>query len=195
LLAGSFTDEADEQALPSWKSGLRFTSEGPTTVTPYSEYLNRRTAGLLALKKSTTPNVPLVATLPEGSAVAFLKRIIASDNAYAAISLFEVAPRVFAKHRQPLQKMPARGALAFELRMQRRASLSDPHDYEKLYDVNNKLVSQVYAFGGKVYPPFAPILSKEQWRNHYGSELWPRFAAAKQRFDPNAILTPGPGIF
>ena len=49
--------------------------------------------------------------------------------------------------------------------------------------------------GGKIYPHYCPILSKEQWQVHYGPETWPRFAAAKRRFDPNNVLTPGAGIF
>jgi FAD/FMN-containing dehydrogenase len=31
--------------------------------------------------------------------------------------------------------------------------------------------------------------------NIYGPETCRRLAAAKQQFDPNNILTPGPGIF
>jgi FAD/FMN-containing dehydrogenase len=49
--------------------------------------------------------------------------------------------------------------------------------------------------GGKVYPPFAPILSAAQWRDHYEPTVWTRFAAAKRRFDPNNVLNPGAGIF
>ena len=60
---------------------------------------------------------------------------------------------------------------------------------------NQALLPLLLAAGGKVYPPFAPILSHEQWQEHYGMEVWPRFAAAKKRFDPNTVLTPGAGIF
>jgi FAD/FMN-containing dehydrogenase len=49
--------------------------------------------------------------------------------------------------------------------------------------------------GGKVYPPFAPILTQAQWQDHFGAETWKRFAAAKTRFDPRNVLTPGAGIF
>jgi FAD/FMN-containing dehydrogenase len=49
--------------------------------------------------------------------------------------------------------------------------------------------------GGKIYPPFAPILSHDEWQEHYSMDIWPRFAAAKRRFDPKNILTPGAGIF
>jgi len=49
--------------------------------------------------------------------------------------------------------------------------------------------------GGKIYPPFSPILTAAQWREHFGATIWARFTAAKQRFDPNGVLNPGAGIF
>jgi len=49
--------------------------------------------------------------------------------------------------------------------------------------------------GGRIYPPFAPVLSRDDWRRHYGTQTWRRFAAAKRRFDPNNVLTPGAGLF
>jgi cytokinin dehydrogenase len=51
------------------------------------------------------------------------------------------------------------------------------------------------ALGGRIYPPHAPVPSPAQWREHYGSETWARFATAKRRFDPTGLLTPGPRIF
>ena len=48
---------------------------------------------------------------------------------------------------------------------------------------------------GKVYPPYAPVLSADGWREHYGTSTWDRLAAAKRRHDPNTILTPGAGVF
>jgi FAD/FMN-containing dehydrogenase len=56
-------------------------------------------------------------------------------------------------------------------------------------------VARALEQGGKVYPPFAPVLSPAQWQEHYGPATWRRFAAAKKRFDPNNVLNRGPGIF
>ncbi|HEX4963934.1 MAG TPA: hypothetical protein VF173_24120 [Thermoanaerobaculia bacterium] len=36
--------------------------------------------------------------------------------------------------------------------------------------------------------------SRGDWRRHFGSR-WPQFAAAKEAFDPEALLAPGQGIF
>jgi cytokinin dehydrogenase 1-like protein len=45
-----------------------------------------------------------------------------------------------------------------------------------------------------VYPPFAPVLFAENWQHHCGT-VWPRFAAAKKRYDPRGVLTPSAAIF
>ena len=79
--------------------------------------------------------------------------------------------------------------------MQRRASASDAADHRAMLAVNATLLATAMQHGGKIYPPFAPILSAEQWRDHYGSTTWKRFAAAKRRFDPHNVLNPGAGIF
>ena len=85
--------------------------------------------------------------------------------------------------------------MAFELRMQRRAAGADAAALNAMLAANHALLPRVQAEGGKIYPPYCPILSKEQWQVHYGPETWQRFAAAKRRFDPNNVLTPGAGLF
>ena len=60
---------------------------------------------------------------------------------------------------------------------------------------NQEVVRRAIGAGGKVYPPYAPALPAGGWQEHYGASTWRRFAAARRRFDPNNILTPGAGIF
>ena len=64
-----------------------------------------------------------------------------------------------------------------------------------LLAATNALLLCVLAVGGKIYPPYCPILSKHQWLEHYRPDILQRFAAAKREFDPNNVLTRGPGIF
>lgn len=59
---------------------------------------------------------------------------------------------------------------------------------------NRRLWEKARDAGGTRYPIAAIEFSKEDWRAHYG-EVWERFSALKRRFDPDKILTPGPGIF
>ena len=89
---------------------------------------------------------------------------------------------ITARCTQPLQKMPA-ADLSFGVRLHRRTSAAAMHDPQAMLAANQKLVTRLLALGGKVYPPYAPVLTQEQWRQHYGSTIWQRFAAAKKRFD------------
>ena len=101
---------------------------------------------------------------------------------------------ITARFTQPLLKMPD-AELSFGVRLHRRTSADNMHDPKAMLAANETLVKRLFAAGGKVYPPYAPILSQEQWQLHYGTTTWQRFAAAKKRFDPNNVLTPGAGIF
>jgi FAD/FMN-containing dehydrogenase len=198
LVAGSFVANRDDgDRPPAWISGLRFNSDASATTSSYGDYLNRRTAGVTAsteaVKRGTT-NPSLVLTLPDGAVRPFLSHILSTPETFLGIWLLEVSPKITARHTQPLQKVPS-GALSFELRMQRQASSAASPEHEAILVANQELLPLVLASDGKIYPPFAPILSKEQWQQHFGAETWQRFAAAKKRFDPNNVLTPGAGIF
>lgn len=59
---------------------------------------------------------------------------------------------------------------------------------------NRKFFERNREWGGTHYTISAIPLSCEDWRRHFGS-AWEDFAAAKQRYDPDAVLTPGPNIF
>ncbi|MFC5664848.1 FAD-binding protein [Kitasatospora misakiensis] len=59
---------------------------------------------------------------------------------------------------------------------------------------NRRLYDRAVQLGGKRYLIGAiPGLTRADWRRHYGSR-WGRAVAAKHRFDPAGILTPGQGI-
>jgi FAD/FMN-containing dehydrogenase len=60
---------------------------------------------------------------------------------------------------------------------------------------NQRLAAKALEQGGKVYPPFAPILASAQWQQHYGHSTWERFRAAKLEFDPNNVLNRSAGLF
>ena len=195
LFAGRFVAAADDaNEAPSWTNGLGYASLAPPVITPIWSYLDRRTASITAGKAKAMPNPSLVLTLPADATKAFITEMLASPELAVGIWFFEVSPKIPARHGQPLQKMPA-SALAYELRMQRRASAPDTPDHRAMLAANAALVARAMQHGGKVYPPFAPILSAAQWRDHYGPTVWARFAAAKRRFDPNNVLNPGTGIF
>jgi len=48
--------------------------------------------------------------------------------------------------------------------------------------------------GGTLYPIGSTPMSRNDWIRQYGP-IYPVLALAKTLFDPDRILTPGPGIF
>ena len=195
LTAGKLVATADEAALqPDWMSGLHYIKALPPVTVPIWNYLDRRTASVTASKARGIPNPSLIVTLPAKAAGPFVSEVLGSPELSVGIWFFEISPKVPARHTRPLQKMPA-GALAYELRMQRRASATGASDHLAMLAANERLVANALDQGGKVYPPFAPVLSRAQWERHYERATWKRLAAAKRRYDPNNVLTPGVGIF
>jgi hypothetical protein len=51
-------------------------------------------------------------------------------------------------------------------------------------------VRRCLTLGGKIYPPFAPVLTREDWQRHYGPQLWQRFADAKKHSIRTACSSP-----
>ena len=175
-------------------SGLQFTGAAAVRSVPYWEYLDRRTASITASKAMRAPNPSLAVTLPERSVRSFLASVLSNPEASAGVWRIEVLPMITARFKAPLHVIPS-GTVAFTLRLQRRASSENAPDHQAMLRANQMLVKRCMDEGGKVYPPFAPSLSREEWQQHYGAQIWQRFAAAKRRFDPNGVLTPGAGVF
>jgi FAD/FMN-containing dehydrogenase len=195
IMAGTFLAQLDEaNRAPSWMDGLQFKERAPAARMSYWDYLDRRRASIAAAKASGKPNPSLALMLPDSSVPPFLTHVLSTPEAFIGIWRIEVLPMITARFAQPLHKIP-KGKIAFTLRLQRRASAEQAPDHEAMLQANQALLPRLHAAGGKIYPPYAMILSHEEWREHYGAETWRRFAAAKKRYDPNNVLTPGPGIF
>jgi cytokinin dehydrogenase len=59
---------------------------------------------------------------------------------------------------------------------------------------NRTLFEKARRVGGTRYPIGALTFNRGDWRRQYGNE-WDNLVCLKRRFDPDTILTPGPGIF
>ncbi|MFF2041092.1 FAD-binding protein [Kitasatospora sp. NPDC058170] len=67
-------------------------------------------------------------------------------------------------------------------------------DVAAMLERNRRLYERAVALGGKRYLVGAvPRMGREDWRRHYGRR-WPALVAAKRRWDPAGILTPGQRI-
>ena len=111
------------------------------------------------------------------------------------LTSFNFPPMDVLQHTRPLLKFPAED-LAFGFWLYPRSVAADNNaDYTALIEANNSLMERMRSVGGKGYPPFAPHSTVAQWKEHYGSATWRRLLDAKTKYDPNNVLTPGPGIF
>lgn len=70
----------------------------------------------------------------------------------------------------------------------------EPAFTARMLDRNRRLFEKARDTGGTRYPIGAIEFSRADWIRQYG-DLWPELVRRKQRFDPDNILTPGPGIF
>jgi len=70
----------------------------------------------------------------------------------------------------------------------------DPAFQAKMLARNGKLFDKARRAGGTRYPIGTLTFDRRDWREQYGAD-YNDFKHLKRRFDPDAILTPGPGIF
>lgn len=82
----------------------------------------------------------------------------------------------------------------FDVCTQSALPLPDPTFVQAMLARNRRWFDRARALGGTRYPIGALEFNAADWRAHYGT-TWNAFAAAKHRWDPATILTPGPGIF
>jgi FAD/FMN-containing dehydrogenase len=93
----------------------------------------------------------------------------------------------------PLLRMPAED-LCYAFNLVRIPATDDASEANRLVDANQATYGRVKAAGGTLYPVSAFPMSKREWRDHFGSAFG-QLDAAKQRYDPGGILTPGYEIF
>jgi cytokinin dehydrogenase len=70
----------------------------------------------------------------------------------------------------------------------------DPAFAAEMLARNARLYEKARAMGGIRYPIGSIDFTPADWATHYG-DRWMDFQVRKHRFDPNGILSPGPGIF
>jgi cytokinin dehydrogenase len=103
-----------------------------------------------------------------------------------------------AKFTRPFFRLPdaARGRWVYLFDILNDSTLQglDPTFKARNLARNRALFELARERGGTRYPIGAVEFNRTDWRLQYG-EAWPEFARRKRQFDPDNILTPGPGIF
>jgi FAD/FMN-containing dehydrogenase len=117
-----------------------------------------------------------------------LQTLTLADTGQGPVLLY---PFATTRTRRPSVRVPSE-PVAFLFSLLRTAP--GPDAVGPMLAANRQVYEQARDAGGKRYPIGAVHLDLADWRDHYG-QRWPAVVAAKQRYDPHHVLTPGQGIF
>jgi FAD/FMN-containing dehydrogenase len=93
--------------------------------------------------------------------------------------------------KRPLTRMPDDEII---YRFQLSRILPAGTDAGSIIALNRKLYERAREIGGYRMTSSAVSMSQDDWKQHYGS-VWQTVQAAKVKFDPKNVLTPGHGMF
>lgn len=180
------------------QAGLRFKSQANPVSVSYADYLQReaaRNAALTAALKNTPSRLLYIAMFVPGSVSGeFLARILATPSDTAGMTRCSLYVLPTRKVTRPMFVLPEED-LAFTIFLLRRVPVAEESRYAEMVAVVRGLADRTHGASGKVYPPYAPFFKRADWQTHYGPDRWRRLVAAKRRFDPNDVLTPGTAMF
>jgi cytokinin dehydrogenase len=194
---GLFAASQREPDLASLESGLHFSRRGDLTRSSYADYLQREAAAAAALRagrdKERRRSASLAVFLPASATKDFTARVLSSPAETAAIWRIDFGALNASRFTRPLLKLPGE-SVAFSLWLFRSVPSSEAATHAAALDANRAILERMRAVGGKAYPPYVRYTAAD-WRAHYGPETWKRLEAGKRLYDPNGVLTPGPGMF
>lgn len=178
-------------------AGLSF-DERDTEDTTYHEFLDRMAEGEALLRAEGSwfhPHPWLNVFLPDehvGPAVtAELRRISRADLGDSGLVM--LYPVRADRLRTPLLRVPE-GELVWLFAVLRTGHPYAPADNQRMIDDNLGAYRRAREAGGTAYPANMLPMSTADWRRHFGP-AWDTLRAAKSRFDPSTILSPGHGVF
>ncbi len=200
IQVGVFHPAGNEPELATLEEGLRFRSRSEKKNISYRDHIAPVTGD---------PTIDWLAALPGrrlGDLVMWIPGAATRSLTEEALEVlskssfgpngFTLAPLNLARFRRPLFKLPA-GEVAFSLWLfPRTVPAAETSTHRRMMAETRELFDRMRSAGGKGYiAPSALPLSPADWEDHFGPDTWKRLVDAKKEFDPNRVLTPGPGIF
>ncbi len=199
IQVGTFHATGKEPDLAALEEGLGFRSRSERKRLSYRDYVAPETdrAATWAAARAKRHLGDLVMFVPGSVARDLSAEIMValSKSAFGPTG-FSFSPLNLARFHHPLFKLPT-GEVAFSLWLfPRTVPAGEASDYAAMTAETRGLFERMSSMGGKCYIAHSSIrLSPTGWEDHFGPEAWRRLVDAKRRFDPNQVLTPGPGIF
>ena len=198
--ASYFTPPAvpDQAALLDGLSDNR--AEAVITTVTYPEWVRRVDPAVAALKAAgfwAQPHAWVSLFVPASRAAEFatvVTETLTPPDLGAGLAIY--FPFATNRLTRPLMVVPRREPAAFQLSLLRFPfPFPGQPSNDAMLEQNRVLFDKAVELGGKRYLiGSVPNMTPDDWRRHYGP-LFPAFQAAKARFDPDGILTPGQHIF
>ena len=169
------------------------------TTSTYFEWLNRL-ATLEALLRSNgqwfNPHPWLTTFIGDSRVQAVVTDEVNRTNAATDLGQFGqivLSPLKKSAITSPLLRKPSDN-LFYAFNFVRVPATADVNNANRLVELNKATYARVRNAGGTLYPVSAFPMSRTDWRNHFGSSF-NLLDAAKNRYDPNDLLTPGYEVF
>jgi cytokinin dehydrogenase len=184
---GAFYDEPNDPDEAKLTAGLKFAKKATAAMT-YEQYFRREEVCTACTTPLQKPFVYLC--IPASRYVEYTSGILSSptDSAF-------LVPRMSAWRRaaikRPLTRMPDEEII---YRFQLSRVLPTGTDTASMIALNRKLYERARDMGGYRMTSSAVEMSQDDWKHHYGP-AWQIVQAAKTKFDPKNVLTPGHGMF
>lgn len=191
--AGAFYGEPDVPDEAGLLAGLRFTRRTLAVMT-HKQYYNRGNADLQGLRNAgrySTQHSWFLVFVPASKFLEFAGAIL-SNPGEVQFALPRMVPYRTSALTAPLMRLPMEEEFAYALLLAR----NPPPGFSvtPLDATNREIYERARSLGGSRMTWGSIPMSQADWKLHYGP-MWNFFHQAKKRFDPNNVLTPGPGIF
>jgi len=200
IVIGKFFTPPNNPELAALVADLKFKSKSDTLRSSYRDYLHTtRTATKEAAGAPFRSGVTvheIAMWLPDSAAADFIATILAtpSDLAKASQGL-DVWPMITTRFTRPLFKMPGED-FAYGIWIYDGTNPNESAGVSAMLARHRSLYERMRSAGGKRYGGFGAVpFSPTDWQDHFGLRMWNRLVAAKKKYDPNSVLTPGPGMF
>ncbi|MFL4969546.1 MAG: FAD-binding protein [Xanthobacteraceae bacterium] len=184
---GAFYDAPNDPDEAKLTAGLKFAKK-TVTVMSYEQYFRREEVCTACTTPLQKPFVYLC--IPASRYVEYTSGILSSPTESAFL-----VPRMSAWRRaaikRPLTRMPDEEII---YRFQLSRTLPAGTDTASTIALNRTLYERARDMGGYRMTSSAVAMSQDDWKRHYGP-AWHTVQAAKTKFDPNNVLTPGHGMF
>ena len=200
IQVGAFHAEGKEPDPAALEDGLKFRSRSDQNRRSYRDYIGPQTGQPSmdwAAARLNRLLGDLVMWIPGPGARDLIEEALAvmASSPYGPAG-FSMMPLNLARFQRPLFKLPT-GEVAFSLWLfPRSVPTTEASDHAAMMAETRGLFERMSSAGGKGYIAHSALpLSPADWEDHFGPDTWKRLTEAKKEFDPNRVLSPGPGIF